>query len=218
MRWAAFILLLANLGVAGYLLLVDRQPRTDSDLRVLELNADKVKLLNPPPAPATDGKGPRSNAGACLEWGTFTAAELERAQEQLAKLKPSRVSVRELAEAPAWWVYVPPFKTREEAERRLREIEEAGNKEARLVAEGDRWRNAISLGIFKSEDAATAYLARMKELKVRNAAVVRRNDLLKLSAIVIADPQPALVARVMELKANFEGTDVKAAACPAGTT
>jgi len=211
MRWAAFILLLANLGVAGYLLLIDRTPKAQTDLRVLELNADKVTSLK-----LSAGVQPAVSAGACLQWGNFTSAELDRALEQIAKLKPAKSAARDLDESPVWWVHVPPFKTREEAERRLREIEEAGNKEARLITEGERWRNAISLGIFKSEDAANAYLTRVKEAKVRNAAVVRRTDLIKLAAIFIADPAPALVTRVMELKAGFEGTDVKAGACPAG--
>jgi len=211
MRWAAFILLLANLGVAGYLLLIDRTPTAQADLRVLELNADKVKSLKPSVATR-----PAAKAGACLEWGNFTSAELDRALEQIARLKPAKSAARDLDESPVWWVHVPPFKTREEAERRLREIEEAGTKDARLIAEGERWRNAISLGIFKSEDAANAYLARMKEAKVRNAAVVRRTDLIKLAAIYIVDPAPALVTRLMELKTGFEGTDVRAGACPAG--
>jgi hypothetical protein len=210
-RWTALLLLLANLGVAGYLLLIDRAPKAQADLRVLELNADKVKSLK-----LSAGVPPAVGAGACLQWGNFTSAELDRALEQIARLKPAKSAARDLDESPVWWVHVPPFKTREEAERRLREIEDAGTKEARLIAEGERWRNAISLGIFKSEEAANAYLARMKELKVRNVAVVRRTDLIKLAVIVVADPAPALVTRVMELKAGFEGTDVKAGACPAG--
>jgi len=210
-RWTALLLLLANLGVAGYLLLIDPAPKAQTDMRVLELNADKVKSLK-----LSAGAQPAVSAGACLQWGNFTGAELDRALEQIARLKPAKSAARDLDESPVWWVHVPPFKTREEAERRLREIEESGTKEARLIAEGERWRNAISLGIFKSEDAANAYLARMKELKVRNVAVVRRTDLIKLAVIVVADPSPALVTRVMELKAGFEGTDVKASACPAG--
>jgi hypothetical protein len=212
-RWTALILLLANLGVAGYLLFIGREPASGTDVRALELNADKVRSLRAAAAPGSAGKSGKA-AAACLEWGSFTAGELERAQAELAKLGAGKMSVREFAESAAWWVHVPPLKSRDEAERRRRDIEDAGVKDARVVTEGDRWRNAISLGIFKSEEAANAYLARMKESKVRNVAVAQRNDLLRLSAIVIADPSPAQVTRVMELRTGFAGTEVKAVPCP----
>jgi hypothetical protein len=82
------------------------------------------------------------------------------------------------------------------------------------VADGGRWRNAISLGIFKTEEAAGAQLARMKAAGVRNATVVQRNDLLRLTSLFIVEPPPALVARMAELQSGFPGTELRAVACP----
>jgi hypothetical protein len=121
--------------------------------------------------------------------------------------------VRELGPAFAWWVHVPPLRSREEAERRAQAIEAAGVNDVQVVADG-RWRNAISLGIFKTEEAASAQLARMKAAGVRNATVVQRNDLLRLASLFIVEPPPALVARMAELRSGFPGTELHAAACP----
>lgn len=213
MRWAALILLAANLAIAGYLMFIDRPSAAEPDPARYELNGDKVKVLKPPPPPGkTSGAAPVT-AGACLAWGSFSAAEVDRAREALAKLKPGNSTTREVAESLAYWVHVPPLRSRDEADRRLRDIEEAGIKDARVVTDGDRWRNAISLGIFRSEEAASAYLARMKEAKVRNVALAQRVDLLRLAEIVVADPTPAIVARLTELKSDFPGSELRAVAC-----
>lgn len=206
MRWAALFLLCANLGLAGYLALVAPGQRGVHDLRALELNADKVRRVSADP--------PGSGAGACLEWGPLATAELARAQEQLAALQVVKTTVRELPATPVWWVYLPPARSREEAERRVRELEELGVKDARVVTD-DAYRNAVSLGIFRSEEAAAAQQARMREIKVRNSAVVQRSDLLRFSTIVIAEPTPAVAAKLVELRSAFAGSEVKAAACPA---
>jgi hypothetical protein len=191
-------------------------------VRGLEVNADKLDVLPPGAAEATAparvepaAKPPaKPVAAACLEWGTFGAAELERAQTELARLGTSRTVVRELGPAPAFWVHVPPLRSREEAERRTREIAAAGAKDVEIVADGERWRNAISLGIFKSEEAASAHLARLKEVGVRNVAIAQRNDLLRLTSLFIVEPPPALVARMADLRSAYPGTELRAVACP----
>lgn len=85
--WAVLLLLFGNLALAGYLLFIDRAPASTADVRALELNADKVKHLNRPAS--------KSQSAACLEWSKLGAAELQRAQEQLAKLNPGKTSVRD---------------------------------------------------------------------------------------------------------------------------
>lgn len=222
MPWAVFVLLIANIAVGGYFL-AERPPSVQADVRGLEVNADQVAVL-PPAAPEAAGPAQSDPAGkppakpaseACLEWGSFGSAELERAQLELASLGAPRTIVRELGPSPAWWVHVPPLRSREDAVRRAQEIEAAGVKDVQVVAEGERWRNAISLGIFKTEEAAGAQLARMKEAGVRNVAIAQRNDLLRLSSLFIVEPPPALVARMADLRSAYPGTELRAVACSA---
>ena len=61
MRWAGLLLLFANLGLAGYLMLVAPGQRGTHDPRALELNADKVKQVRDPADPRA------AEAGACLD-------------------------------------------------------------------------------------------------------------------------------------------------------
>jgi hypothetical protein len=226
--WAVFVLLLANIALGGYLIAGRTPPGVQDDVRALEVNADKVTPVRasdaqasaPADAPATAApakSAAKPAASACLEWGAFAAAELERAQADLGRLGADRSSVRDLGLAPAWWVHVPPLRSREEAQARAREIEAAGMGDVQVVADGERWRNSVSLGIFRTEEAAHSYLARMREARVRNAAVAQRNDLLRLSSVLIVEPTPALVARIAELRATYPGTELRAVACPPGS-
>jgi hypothetical protein len=211
------VLLLANIVLGGYFLTEAASSATPPDVRGLEVNADKLKLLSSA-APdrleqphATPAAQP---VAACLEWSNLGSAELERAQAELASLGAPRTELRESGAGPAWWVHVPPLRSREEAARRALEVEAAGVRDVKIVADGERWRNAISLGIFKTEEGASAHLARMKEAGVRNVAVVQRNDLPRLASLFIVEPPAALVARMADLRSDFPGTELRAVMCP----
>ncbi len=211
MRWLALALAVANLAVGSYLLFLAPAPRAPADLAALELNADRVRVVSEQPARKPGAKAVKPSADACLEWGIFLPAELERAQAELGNAQIAKVSVRELDAAATWLVYVPQLRSREDAERRVRELEETGIKGARAMTE-ERWRHAIALGSFVTEAAAASHYQRMREAKVRNVTFAR-NDGARPVVVVIADPTPATAARLLELRTGFVGTEVKAAAC-----
>ena len=85
LRWAVLMLTLANLALAGYLAFIDRTPAA-RDVRALEMNADKVVLLN---------AGANRAKTACLEWSNLSEADLPRAEEQLSRIVPGKFSVRD---------------------------------------------------------------------------------------------------------------------------
>jgi hypothetical protein len=215
MRWLAVLLVAANLAVGAYLVFIAPGASTTADLSALEHNANQVRVLRSGAAPIAMPRSAKDGPRACLEWGRFSAPELARAREQLQKLNIRKFSVRELESPQAWWVHVAALKSREDAERVAKELRELGIKDARVVTSG-RWDNAISLGIFKAEAAALAYQQRMLATKVQNVAVAQRDDLLRLSVIVIEDPSPAVAARLVEFSAAIAGTELKAVACAAG--
>jgi hypothetical protein len=213
MRWMAFVLLAVNAAFAAYLAFSPSALRKPTDTAALELNAERIKrIAKAGGKPLPDQ--PAVHLAACLEWAFFTAAELERARAELADAQVAHVGVRQAQPATTWWVYVPPLRSREEAERRIHELDELGVKGARVVDE-ERWRNAIALGSFVSEAAAIAHQQRLRDAKVRNAAVGPRNGAAPLWLIVIAEPTPAVAARLVELRTGFAGTDVRAVACAA---
>jgi len=86
-----------------------------------------------------------------------------------------------------------------------------------VLQDAGQWKNAISLGIFRTDEAAQAYLVKLKEQGVRSAVSTRRENFLKQFAFYVREPDEALVARVTALQQEFPGTEVKAAGCPTPT-
>lgn len=215
MPWLALALLAANIMLALYLRLAPAPAAAQPDVRALEVNADQVTIVKPgtrKPAPEARAA---ATATACLEWGAFDTAALERAQAELARLGAVRTIVRDLGPVPAWWVHIPPLRSREEAQRLAQQIQAAGVNDVRVMTEGERWRNAISLGIYKTEETAAAQAARLRAAGVANAAIAQRDDLLRTAAIVVVEPTQALAARIAELRPAYPGTELKALECPA---
>ena len=78
-------------------------------------------------------------AQACVEFGDFSAAEAARAEKALAALSTTIKVTVGLVEAPGWYmVYLPPFKTLGEAERRAEELRKLGIKDMLVMNESSR--------------------------------------------------------------------------------
>ena len=56
MKWAFFVLLAANLGLAAFVYVRDQAPNPDAQLLEQQMNADQIRIVAPrpiaPPAPA----------------------------------------------------------------------------------------------------------------------------------------------------------------------
>ena len=224
-------MVLANLVFFAYAHVVREGASVDSRLRVLQIAPEKIRSLKAPepeptPRPRAPGKAippaPRAALavpGACLEWGIFAGPAVARAETALASLglPPGQVG-RTVTDAGGYWVYMPPQKTRADAERKVGELRALGVTEFFLVQEPAQWRNAISLGIFRSDDAAQTFLASLKEQGVRSAIAARRENYLKQDAFHVREPSEATVARMTALQQEFPGTEVRAGQCPAAVT
>jgi hypothetical protein len=165
----------------------------------------------PPAAPRLAAAAP----AACMEWGLFAGPGVAKAEAALARLElpPERIE-RTVADAGGYWVYMPPQKTRAEADRKLGELKTLGVTEFYLVQEPVKWRNAISLGIFRTEEAAQGFLAKLKERGVRTAVAARRENFLKQVAFYVREPGESTVARLTLIQQEFPGTELKAGPCP----
>jgi hypothetical protein len=75
-------------------------------------------------------------------------------------------------------------------------------------------RNAISLGIFRSEQAANDFLESLREKGVRSARVGVREHRVTQTAFVVREPDARTSARLAELAIRFRGTELKAFDCP----
>lgn len=241
MKWIVGLLLLANLAIFswmrwGHVLTVD----TDAVATQAALNPEKIKLmdLQSPSAaasapsgalaltPATAlavGSAPSApvvsavsqmKGASCAEWGEFSGSDLTRAQQALALLKlGERLSQRNVEHNHGYWVYIPPLKRRVEVERKLAQLKERGVKDYFVVQDEGKWQNAISLGVFKTEEAAQKFLASLRTKGVRTAKVGERMSKLKFVVFVMKGLDADTVAKLGTLQKEFAGSELNSSAC-----
>ena len=217
MRWIFFILLLANMIFFGFTQL-SAGPGEEAAKDHQPLNGDKISViavsapveLSQSVVPATP---PKQNT-VCLEWGIFSGAELERALLALEKMQiGDKVSQHPVEEANRYWVYIPPLKAKESAEKKIAELKALGIKDYELIKEDGAWKNAISLGVFKSEDASLKYLAQMRQQGVNSAKAGPRLAATGEVKLLIKDAGDDIAAKMVVLKQDFQGSELKAVGC-----
>lgn len=215
MRLLFLILLLANVAAFGYIRYAESRIGADAQIGLLQISPEKMKLLKPG-APPAERKGQPAAAPqplpalVCLEWGGFTADDIPRAQAALAKFElGDKVSQRESSEG--YWVYIPPLKTKADADRKAGELKALGISEYSVVQDNSQWRFAIALGEFKTEEEANNNLAQLRQKGVRSAVAGPRGA--KSSTFVIRDPGDAMAAKIAGLKTEFPAAQLKATAC-----
>ena len=210
MRLIFFALLAVNIALAAYAWLRTAPANPDADLVHQQLNADKIRIIAARPMVA-----PVAQA-SCLEWGPFGAAELRAAQSALNELRfDNRVTTHETSVMVGFWVYIPPLTSKTEVDRKIKELEKLGVREYYAVEAAGPMHNAISLGIFKTEEAALNYLERLRLQGVRSARAGSREHRVMQTVIAVREPNVALTAKLAELRLQFPGTEIKAAQCAA---
>jgi hypothetical protein len=209
MRIVFYILLFANLGLLGYAWLSARHVNPDAELLNQQINPEKMRIIAPKPLVVPTAKV------ACLEWGPFSTGDLKAAQAALDAVRPEMpVTTRDVQTVVGFWVYIPPLDSRTEVERKIAELRKLGVEEYYAVESQGPMRNAISLGIFRTEDAAAAYLERLREKGVRTARAGSREHRVTQTVLVVREPDIALTAKLAELRLHFPGSELKALQCP----
>jgi hypothetical protein len=194
----------------------------------LQVAADRVQLVQAgelapaakprapaKPVPPAEPKSATAAPVACLEWGIFAGPGVARAEIALAQLAlaPGQVE-RVVIDAGGYWVHIPPLRTRSEADRKVGELRDLGVTEFFVVQDAGPWRNAISLGIFRTEEGAQTFLAGLRKRGVRSAIVARREDFLKQVAFYVREPSEATVAQLTLIQQEFPDSEIRAGACP----
>jgi hypothetical protein len=235
MKWIVGLLLLANLALFGWMrwgsmLTVD----VDAVSVQAALNADKIKLLplHSASAPAASGVAltlsppvvsavpvvpaldKSAKAANCAEWGEFSGDDLVRAQQALDALKlGDKLSLRSAEQDHGYWVYIPPVKNRAQAEQKIAELKARGVKDYFVVQEKGRWLNAISLGVFKSKEAAQKFLATLSTKKIGPVKMGIRKIKLKFTVFVINGVDTGMMDKLNALQKGFSDSELKVSAC-----
>lgn len=223
MRAVFLLLVLANVAFYAYFVVARQQSDPDSQIPLLQINPEKIQLIKSTggpaaaiPKPFTAPAGTASAApAACLEWGVFAGPDVARADAALGRLElPQALVQRAVADAGGYWVYIPPLKTKVDVEKKLSELKALGIADFFVVQDATPWRNAISLGIFRTEEAAKSFLDGLRGKGMHSALAERRENFLRQIAYYVREPSPAIVAKLAEAQREFPGTQIRAVACP----
>jgi hypothetical protein len=227
MRVLFLLLLLANLGFLAWAQFFggDSEQRDPRPLKQ-QVAADQVRILSArelgalpqarPEAAKPEVAKPAADAEprACVEWGSFTVTDAARAEKSLEPLAlGARLAQRRVEETAGWWVYIAPQGNRPTAAKKAAELKSIGIEDYFIVLEEGRWRWALSLGVFKSEEAANARLAMLRAKGVRTAQLAQRETQVQKVLFQVRGVDAALGARLEELAQGFPGSELKG--CPA---
>ena len=224
MRTVFLILLLANLGFFAWWRYGGPSDAADAAPLGRQIEPEKLKVVAPkdlpPPSPPkavaaikAEPPPPPPAALKCLEWGSFTLADAPGAEKALGPLElGERLAQRRTEETAGWWVYMPPQGSRQAAIRKAAELKKLGIEEYFIVQEDGAYRWALSLGVFRTEDAAQARLSALRARGVRTARVGQRDTVVPKVWLRVANVDPALERQLADIAPQMEGSELRT--CP----
>ena len=204
MRAAFLALLAANLLFFAWSRYFPADETTADGAVLRRSEPEKLKIV--PPAVVA--------AGGCLEWGSFGVADSARAEKALEPLAlGQRLGQRRTEEATAgWWVFIPSQGSRSSAFRQAAELKGLGVNDYFVMGEETDIPWALSLGVFRSERAALARLAALRELGVRSALAGQRDTVVPRLWLQVKGIDPALETRLRDIARQIDGSELRP--CP----
>ena len=151
-------------------------------------------------------------AGVCYEWGEFSGSSLNLVKNALAKLSlGEHLSQRETV--TNFWVYIPPLNHKDEISQKLLQLKHRGVTDYFVVQDAGAWQNAISLGLFKSRDAAQSFLQNLHNKGVSSAQIGERGDKNHAVVFVINGADANIAIKLGELQKEYATTELKRVQC-----
>ncbi|MGE0874078.1 MAG: SPOR domain-containing protein [Burkholderiales bacterium] len=231
MRLVFLLLVLANLAFFAWsTLLHDADRGSDQKPLRAQIEPDRIRVLPATgmaaatapkpqapqpavaaPAPAAaPAAAPTQAVAACIEWGSFTLTAAPAAEAALAPLAlGTRLARRQVEETANWWVYMPPQGNRQNAQKKGAELKALGVEEWFIVADEGRWRWAVSLGVFRTEESARKYLDALQARGVRSALVGARETQVPKVWLQARGVDPAQLARWREIALAWPGVELR---------
>lgn len=219
MRILFLLLLLANVVFFAWSRYVS-PPEAGADPAPLarQIEPEKLKVVAPgelpaaPAAPLSARPAPAAVAAAkCIEWGSFTVADAPRAEKALEPLAlGARIGQRKTEEMAGFWVFIPPQSNgRQGAIRKATELKSLGITDYFIVQEDGPHRWAVSLGVFRTEEAARARLAVLRTQGVRSAQVGARETTVPKVWLQVKGVDAPLEAKLRDVAREIEGSELR---------
>ena len=212
-----FLLLIANVAFGAHIYFSETRPKPAAPR---EVNAGALRIVAVTDAAKAqqDALAARKLAAnlsgsACVDFGV-KPVDGARAEASFAAMNlGSRVTSRSTEEFSRFAVTLPPQKDRRAAETLVASLKRAGVKDVSVLTD-----NTVSLGLFSSEDAAQKVVADLKtkaQALVKDVLVTPKSPQIKETLFTVREPDTNLVARLTLMQREFEGSNLRAVACPA---
>lgn len=185
-RLLFLVLLVLNLGVAGWIFALPRQATPTSAVpagttvpqlellseRDQDVEAASAELAAAPDTPAAAGND------VCKTIGPFATQADQRAALTAVTPLVNRIRPRETraTQSRGWWVYLPAFPTRERALTAARALSARGMRDYYIVTAGDQ-QNTISLGLFRDQVNAERRRAEITALGLKPQMTARTEEM-----------------------------------------
>ncbi|MFT4102410.1 MAG: hypothetical protein QM674_15495 [Burkholderiaceae bacterium] len=140
-----------------------------------QINPDALKIVPPSRTPGADGRSDAAAPRACIELGPMEEARAARLREFIDGTDGVVTGRAEPIESQAvWMVYANAAESVSAGQRRVAELQRAGIMDIYLMPDGP-FRNAISFGLFRTEEAARAHGQALGRQGVKGVRITRRN-------------------------------------------
>jgi hypothetical protein len=214
MKWLTWVLLAANLAVAGTFIGSAYWSQSVSE-QTEPMNVDRLSLRSPAgPAGRDDAQSLTETADLCVEWRGLNRDEFKLVREQLKAMAGERVmSFAEVPLDTRYWVLFPPLPSPESAEAKLSELAAAGLRDAFVIKDGI-WRNAISLGLYADDEAARRRVREVEDKGVLGTRVELQPRQGTDFYFVIRSEDPDALKSLGEIKQAYPGSRQSRVACP----
>lgn len=168
-----------------------------------------VAVVTAPPAADKTAEKKKAAVIACTEIGNFSAEDAKRFSAQLATLSlGERVKQRTAREVTSHIVYIPPQADKEGAEQKAEELRQLGINDFFIIQDNSSLRWGISLGVFKTEEAARTHLANLTQKGVQAARIGERG-VNSLVAFQVRDLEADKKAALEKIKSKFPKQEIR---------
>lgn len=106
------------------------------------------------------------------------------------------ISQRPLEEPRAWWVHIPPLANGAQADKKAAELSKLRIRDFYVVRESGPNQYALSLGLFKTEESAKAYIGELQKKGIKSARTLLREPASD-KVVVEVRGMPDRLARVL---------------------
>jgi hypothetical protein len=212
MRTIFFLLLLANLTLFGYTRL-DARGTGEAVRLTQQVKPEMIKLLTPQQVAALAPSKVSALADVCMEWGPLSDGDRSRALTELEPLALGRLLTQKRTDVNAThYVHLPRNTNKAAIDKRMADLDTAGLRNVTVIDSGPQ-RYTISLGAFRSEEAANAYLQELSRKGIADAKVEPRTQVLPQTVLVVRAPEASVVSRLKTLQTSYPETETRIGPC-----